>query len=302
MKANLIGAGIEVKGVLTTKDFLDFLCGLNVFEETCRGGKYLINMKKQEDYYYGIIVKTRDSSHSISLIEEEGSHKIDLKNLLDNERIMEFNPFVLLRESGRGIYMNYSGATNLPSFFALLKRRFNVFLKNETEQAVKLIEILKEKNKEKKKFKETKFFAAEIYTPEEYDKLVDQLTDLNKFSYAYETIRIAEGNQIPEDFQDSIEKVWTTLTFKPQVSLDNRKMAVKGYFKKFAKKFFRGVINGKDKNGKEENINIFENFERFGVDDFDRVAGLFKGATIENFESVSYYKSLVKIIKKSPVF
>ena len=76
------------------------------------------------DYAHGLVVTVKDQKAFCKFVKEKGTFKISVETLVGEDKLMEFNFFVINKNNGLGIYQQYFHSCSLGVFGGYLKEDY----------------------------------------------------------------------------------------------------------------------------------------------------------------------------------
>ena len=93
--------------------------------------RYMFFDKDSNDkYYLGLLVTVKDQKSFCKLVTEDGKMVVHISEVDSNENLMDFNFFVINKETGSGMYQYYHQSCSLNSFGYFITKKFHNY-KNE---------------------------------------------------------------------------------------------------------------------------------------------------------------------------
>lgn len=98
--------------------------------------RFYIDNSTDPDFILGVVVTVKNQKSFCELVNDGGGFVISVKNLSGDNKLMEFNFFVVNKKNGHGIYQYYHQSCSLGSFGNYLKSRYFRMSSNAMDEAI----------------------------------------------------------------------------------------------------------------------------------------------------------------------
>ncbi len=257
----------------------------NNYEQFDEAGRFLfVDTHSDDNYYLGLIVTVKNQRTFCELRETGTSFKVRVNQLDANSNIMEFNFFVINKDSGVGLYQHYHQSCSIGQGINLIKKHFAKL--KDLKRKVKKEELIasgtlpnKAEKKVKKIFKG--FFKWEILVRK--DKLAEVLSELERIKaleidLAYLEPDSKEFGQL----SGFVRKQRRKFSFIKKANPYNLIQPIVSAVNKSDTK--SGRVFGIDDQGVDRIIKIQNNPDNFGEFDYDEVATHINNLDVSDFK------------------
>ena len=282
---------------ITQDEFTKFLldCDEGDFEFAGRSRIFYFSDDVDTEYYVGVLITIKDHKTYCSLKDKS---KIFVKATGANEDLMDFNYFVIHKESFRGIYQHYHQSCSLNQFGSFLKKRYNDLRSLKITEEVKA-ELAKTPSKDAEKLegkKEHEYgaFKLEIEVRRESLKeLLTELAALKSFEYSVYSLEAEENDFVP--LASHARKVFRKVTFVKDASVITLAKGIGDFIDKH--KLKEGRVKGRDPDGLEKVIDLLENPDYLNRYDFDDITVKIQGLDINDLKGNWLVTELLSVAK-----
>lgn len=223
---------------------------------------------QDNDYWVGLVLTVKDMRKFVTLVESKQELKLDVHELDENEKIADFNFFVVHTESGFGLYQHYHQSCSLNVFNYLAKHFYNE-MRTAMFTAVK--EKLETKGKKKRAIdKELKAYRGK-FSPtivERKGSFIERVKKLNDASAAeLEFTQLDFSNNPLQAIQSYLKTMKYKMSFSKTTSgLDKIKSLASILSNGNIKK---ATVEGIDEHGNDVVYRLFNDFDRFQEYDYE---------------------------------
>lgn len=294
MLVRFLGFSVETPKTITLDEVMTTLARrATSYDSFTEAGRFLfVDTQSDREYYLGLIVTVKNQKTFCELRAAGGSFKVKVNKLDHNSNIMEFNFFIINKESGVGLYQHYHHSCSIGQGMNLIKKRFNCIKANKIDaRRDELIASGKAKGKaEKEARKQFKgCFKWQILVRK--DKLSSVLKELDRIKalevdLAYLEPESKEFRQLSGYVRKQRKKflfekkIPASSLIEPIVSVVNNSNADSGR------------VFGVDEDGLDRIIRLQNNPDNFGEYDYDEVAVHINNLDVSNFQNSWVIRSL----------
>lgn len=246
-------------------------------------------------FYHGLIITIKDQKKFCELKSDDNENfKIQVKDIDELSKIMDFNFFIVNKNTGIGIYQYYHQSFSLNSFGYFLKSIYrnmrDIKIENELNELGKSKPVISqdEKRKIKKKFNNPLNFEI-LIKKENLESLIKELDVINSFEFNYTYLTAHESSFMPLKSQIKLER--TKILF-------NKKNQSKSLIAKTIVSIVKDAvttkqkITGIDENKLEKILYISNNPDNFGIYEYDDIASGLNSVEIKKFHESMVVKIL----------
>lgn len=297
MFVRFLGFSVEAPKAISVEEVMKALAKQATnYESFDEAGRFLfVDTESDGEYYLGLIVTVKSQRTFCELREAGSSFKVQVNKLDRNSNIMEFNFFIINKESGVGLYQHYHQSCSIGQGMNLIKKRFNE-LKGQKREQKKNDLIAGKKNADKaekmanKEFKG--FFKWQLLIRKE--KLASVLKELEhikalEVDLSYLEPDSKEFGQLSGFVIKQKRKFSFGKKFSPSSLIDLIVSAVD------RSKTDSGRVFGVDEDGLDRIIKIQNNPDNFGEFGYDEVAEHINNLDVLSFQSSWIIKNLREV-------
>ncbi len=246
-----------------------------------------ILMSDMNDYYYGLVVTFKNQKKNCRSQFIDGKFRIKVEDLQGDEKLANFNLFVLNKDNLRGLYMSHHGSCSINTLFSHLQTISNEFIRKQNANE---IAGLGDKPKQKeitavnKKYKK-RFSFSIMTTKEDIKTILGQFREIKKTSFKFDYIDFKGGPMTAlEPFANS-----TTIDMSVNPEDKTKVQALSETLDKIYHAMQGGIskarVTAVDHAGLEKIIDFMDCPTFFESYDFDEIAEKINGLTNDNYTS-----------------
>jgi hypothetical protein len=306
MLIRTVGFSLEITGVGANRaSFLRHLTSIqgssHSVPKTGQTRVILIDDKKVPNFTIGTVLTIKDQKTYCEWVENNGKRKIAARNLDENNKLIEFNCFVIQNSNGMGLYQHYHQSCSLGSFSKLLRKihgdwRANEIEEERTQQAAILDRDLT--TTEARKIRQNhdhKFTLLQLIKPETLKDVLKEMSEIKSFDYEYVTIRGAVNEAAPVD--PFVYKQRKKLSFIKNTAEDGLISGIQNMIKSLGTT--KGKIIAIDDEGTQRPFRLYDIPDTFDEIDYDKVVGSLNDLAEDNFAESSVLANLLEVFYKN---
>ena len=260
--------------------------------------RIFIDCSSHAEYHSGLVVTVKDQKRFCRLEGSGGQIKIAVENLKGDDKLMEFNFFVLNKKNGIGLYQHYHNSCGLNIFGAYLSSEFTNLRQSLIDVESEALELANgsisesQKKEIRRKFK-SKLIFSQLVRKESLEKILGEYKKLKAFEYEFSAIdsKVREG--IP--LSNYAKKIREKLTFASGWGVPILSSAISEAIDKI--KPSTGRIYATNQEGDDVSIRVFNIPDNFGEEDFDDVALKLNNLDLQTFSSHKVSLDLIAVCK-----
>lgn len=297
MLVRFLGFSLKQKGAITLESLFSSL-GSTTFEpeKNKEGGRFVFtDTESNEKYFLGLIVTVKSQRTFCELKSLPAGFKVVVNGIDEKSSLMEFNFFVVNKNSGLGIYQHYHQSCSTNNALYILKSHHNSLLREERERhadslvAEKGISIAAARKSALKVVNST-ISSAVLIRKESLKKILEEMKKIKAMEVDFDYLI-----PIVEEFKPLTATVRRQRERFAFYSTANVSSLVKPIVDAFrAKEVKSGRVFGVDENGVDRIIRISENPDNFGEFDYDDVASKINDLDVQSFQSSWVIKALLE--------
>lgn len=265
--------------------------------------RFYIDCDSDVNYYIGLVVTVKNQKRFCKLQDDGGGAvKISVANLIGNDKLMEFNFFVLNKNNGIGLYQHYHQSCSLNSFGDYLKAYFRQCRDSMIAAEVEMIKLNNgevtdaEEKSVRKKYKGGLKFS-QLVRKESLAIILSEFKKLKAFEYELSTLDAEIDDAVP--LKPYLRKVREKLTFAPQWTCAALAKPIIDLIEKV--KPSRGRVYAKNEVGEDVVLAIFNMPDNFGEENYDDVAAKLDNLDLSKIGEHRVPKELIALCRSDEV-
>lgn len=251
------------------------------------------NKDSNKEYYLGLLVTVKDQKSYCKLVNDDGKMLVQISEIDSNENLMDFNFFVINKETGSGMYQYYHQSCSLNSFGYFITKEFNNYKTERTADELSTFIDEKEKEKQKKllnkKYREKLMFEI-LVRHENIQALINELKKVKSFEYCFSSLTVDEPEFKP--LQGHVRKERTRLSFTSDSPVQHLASTISNIVS--SKQIEEGKVSGIDLDGIERVLRITNNPDNFAEYNYDDVASKINSLDISSFDNSWVIQELIR--------
>lgn len=258
-----------------------------------------IDSKSNSNYYLGLVVTVKDQKRFCKLEDDRGNVKITVENLKGEDKLMEFNFFVLNKKNGIGIFQHYFQSCSINVFGGYLRMRYKILReeiinneinKNKSDNSDTISDKIRKKINKKHKGN-LKF--TPLFRKEDLADILEEFKRIKAFEFEYSTLVINSEEGVP--LNRYVSKKREKLTFSQDAKPIDLIKDLIPFIKKNEPQNGRiFVLNQYDE---DLSIKINDNPSFFGEDEYDDVTLKLNDSNVNNLKDNKIIKELLDTCK-----
>ena len=223
-----------------------------------------LNHDSNDEYILGLFVSIKDQKRYTALKQSGGEFSLQSRNLLDGERMADFNFFIINKNNNRGLYQYYHQSCSLRQFLNFLEREY-FELRSEKFKALKDDDSITDDNYAKKisALKSSVLNTSLLVSPHTFRELIQELENIKEMKFDITT----------EDDEREHFKPLSGVTVKKT----ERYLFTPGMVQQIKSAIFESIKSPKidnvrvrgEEEGLEKILTLSQNIEDFGQYDYD---------------------------------
>ncbi len=300
MQARLFGFGFKVAKGISLSDFLAHLSTIKGTQIRFGSHDRLLYLGERNAYALGLFLTIKDQRKTCEILKTlHGQYTIAVRDLEQGSNLVDFNFFLINKNTGRGLYQHYHNSCSLNQFGTFCRRQYDDLKDAKVEEA--LAECARDtlQNRKRVKFEFAGTLRWEMLVREEgLDDLMAQLFTFKVFEFDVSTITIPDEGYAP--LNGCIKKDTRRLRFEPKVDAGSIRSGISWLIRKY--KITKGKVIGKDEDGIEQIFRLMENPRSFGNYEYEEIADE-TVLNLDNIEESSFFNEMLQVVEKNrPIF
>lgn len=249
------------------------------------------NTTYSNNYYVGLLLTVKDQKTFCELVDDSGNFVVKVNILDSNSNLMDFNFFVINKNTGFGLYQYYHQSCSTNLFGQFNNRLYSDYRDNIVNKEISNFPNKKTDSEEKKlKQKYKGSLKWEIFVRKENLKeLIEELTQVKMFEYCFLTLTADEPEFQP--LKNFLKKQRTKLYFSVDSPIKSLAESIVNFVKR--KNIQSGKVIGKDSDGIDRVLRISNNPDNFGEYEYDDIALKINSLDVDKFEESWVVKELL---------
>lgn len=249
---------------------VSFLHKLNQMNGTKVKQRILYFIEESEDLWVGLVLTIKDMRKFVTLVESREELKLDVHKLSEDEKIADFNFFIIRPESGFGLYQHHHHSCSLNLFNYLVKKRYNdmrtaIYLSEK--ERLESVNTKKSKiNNELKKYR-GKFTPTIVEKKGSFVDRVKELQDTNSAELEFRQINFS--NNPLQAIQAHLKTVKYKMSFSSTTSRLDKVRSLASIIQ--SNDFKKATVEGIDENGNDVVYRLFNDFDSFQKYDYEEM-------------------------------
>jgi len=252
-----------------TFDLKNFLNELNKVNGNTHGNR-ISYFLEDGNYWVGLILTIKNMRKFVTLVESKKEIKLDVHELDDNEKITDFNFFVLSQSTGYGLYQHYHQSCSLNTFNYIVRQRYNAIRKSIFLDAKEKYE---KEGKNKSDVKKLMKKYQGIFTPiiiERKGSFVERVKKMNDANFAeIEFAQLDFNNNSLQAIQPFLKTMKFRMSFLKTVPGISKIRSIVDILTTNTDTTKKVTIEGVDEHGHDVVYRLFNDFDKFKECDYE---------------------------------
>jgi hypothetical protein len=291
--------GFNVKSERDNLPLSEFVEKVNSSEDSCikfrepdSNNGIRIYLHDSEHFIKGLVVTIKDQQKFCKLAQD--GLEIEVENLVGDDKLLEFNFFVLNKSNNIGLYQYYHQSCGLSRFINLFKRQYRAVSNSNAETQIEIEKaragsITKRKEKGIRANYYDWLHMTQLIKQEDIEEILNQCAVIKSLTYDY--TYVTDSRTAASPLNRYVDKKTLSLNFKRTQSLTDISRSLTQYFD--GENITKGRVNVEDHDGNSFGISISNIPDCFGVDDYDRLVNRINGLNINRFFENQFFDILI---------
>ncbi|ECW2079786.1 hypothetical protein LWU99_004401, partial [Salmonella enterica] len=247
------------------------------------GGERFFLFHEDDVFFSGVVLSFKDQRRDCRARFQDGQFTIHTADILDDEKLIDFNFFVVKKSSLKGLYEYYHNSCSIHVLFALLRNKFNALKADKISNYIADNLAL---GREKAEAKGKKEYAGRLSTSILIDNrdiptVLAEYAKVKKIEMLFDAQQFAVGHAVALQRSSREVKVSFNITDSEQSNIDRLTQGVVELAGNVG--FKKGSVSTVDSDDIERTISILNCPKRLGECEFEDLAHRIDGLTVENF-------------------
>lgn len=264
---------------------------------------FYIDDDTDKNFYRGLVVTVRDQNAFCKLVKSGSNFKIQVQNLENAEKIMDFNMFVIGKENGLGIYQYYHHSCSTNTFLQYLKRKYRALSNQHMEGILADMrskgEVTNRQERNLRVQYRDPLEVGVLVRPESLESVLAEYEQVRGFSF--ELVSLQARRRAAGPLDPIVTKVHQTVSFVKDLPKSKISEAITSYLGSINRKTARVAVIDEDE--ESFSLRIADIPANFGESEYDEIAAELEGLDVSKFSTHSIVAGLRKTcLKHSDVF
>ncbi|WP_253917534.1 hypothetical protein [Klebsiella quasipneumoniae] len=234
-------------------------------------------------FFSGVVLSFKDQRRDCRARFQDGQFTIHTADILDDEKLIDFNFFVVKKSSLKGLYEYYHNSCSIHVLFALLRNKFNALKADKISNYIANNLAL---GREKAEAKGKREYAGRLSTSILIDNrdiptVLAEYAKVKKIEMLFDAQQFAVGHAVALQRSSREVKVSFNITDSEQSNIDRLTQGVVELAGNVG--FKKGSVSTVDSDDIERTISILNCPKRLGECEFEDLAHRIDGLTVGNF-------------------
>lgn len=294
MKVRTYGFDVNTKNSrVDTSTLMNHLQHRSGEEDTSKGveRRIYVNCDTYSNFYVGLVVTVKDHKNFCKLEESPEGVTVTVESLTGDDKLMEFNFFVLNKENGIGVYQHYHQSCAVRQFGAYLVSRHAKLRKSLKAEELSDETLTSSQRREVSKDFSPKLEFSQLITQETLREMLEKYKEIRSFEFAYTYLRPKKKKGRP--LEKRVSKKREKLYFRNPEYKKDLAREIGDFVKR--KNPLSGNVNAIDHSGEAKVIKIFDMPDTFSEEEYDDVAIKLNNLKLNDFAKHRVVDELIGI-------
>lgn len=284
MKVRRIGITLKNNNkTIRFSDFINQLISFNGERMGFEGGERLFLFHEDDVFFSGVVLSFKDQRRDCRARFQDGQFTIHTDDVLDDEKLIDFNFFVVKKTSLKGMYEYYHNSCSIHVLFSLLRNKFNILKADKISKYIAdNIALGQKKAESKAKSEYTGRLSTSILIDDrDIPTVLAEYAKVKKIEMSFDAQQFPVGHAVALQRSSREVKVSFNITDSEQSNMDRLTQGVVELAGNVG--FKKGSVSTVDSDDVERTISILNCPKRLGECDFEDLAHRIDGLTVDNF-------------------
>lgn len=298
MKVRLYGFSLKAGHNKTSlSDLYDYLAVHSGEPDNTKSNERRIYFDKDSDATYarGLIVTVRDQKAFCKLIEDNGSLVINVESLQGDDKLMEFNFFLINKTNGIGLYQHYFHSCSLGVFGGYLRTDYREISDAKCADEIHASERTgRHTDAKEKAIKRAHRGNLEVATLVHSGSLSTVLRDFEKIkSFEYEFAELEAIRDVAQPLSPYVRRRKETVTFEQRANVGTLANAVQQAVNLIQPR--SGRVHVETEDGDVLSVQLENIPEHFGEYEYDDIARQINNLNVLEFSRHNAFAQLADV-------
>lgn len=288
-------------GYVSIADVFKYMADHNGQPDTSKSSerRFYIDDQSDAEFVRGLVVTVKDQKAFCKLVkDDDGGFVITVENLEGENKLMEFNFFVVNKNNGLGIYQHYFHSCSTFTFGDYLKKRYFTLSHSlatkelDAAKAANADNLTAKKERDiRAKYRKNMSFSVLVHD-ENLEDVLAKFQQIKSFEYEFSAVVPDMVKGIP--IGPFVKRMKEKVIFKTDTAVHVLAKAIQGTVNALKPKSGRiSVVDNIDDEDVALSVKIADIPEHFGEQDYDAVAAKLDQLDIKTF---SQHQVVVELI------
>lgn len=292
MQANLVGFELHVGKTVSLAEFFDHLRSLGNQQIRFAGHERMIYIGERADYYLGLFITIKDQAKFCELRSDGDEFEISVRSLDDGTNIVDFNFFVVHKDTGRGLYLHYHQSCSANQFGLYCRRRYEDLRGTKKDADIAALGSTPTKKALRAiaaHYKKVTLKLVVMVRKEKLSELLEEFESIQVFEFDVQAMTSEEPEYTP--VRPFIKRQTRRIRFIKQSS----QSVIRSWISAVAGSVQRARVQGLDEDGETRAFRLMDNPDSFGSYEYETIADD-AFLSLKNFESSPLFESMFTVI------
>lgn len=267
-----------------------------IFTNDSSSRQIYIDSKSDDNWYKGLVVTIKDQRRFCRMSNTGDGFKIIVDDLLGDDRLLEFNFFIINKKNGLGLYQHYFHSCALNLFGEYLKRLFKSINTSNIATEIALEEarggkLSKKRTTGIRKNNLVKLKFSPLVMQDSLESILTEYDKIKSFEFEYSVLTddVRLGTPLSPYVRVKREKLY----FESNSNFENLARDIASFVKR--EKPRAGRVQVEDLDGESTSLKIFDMPDCFMREDFEQVVRKLDGLELKHFSSHGTFDDLKSV-------
>lgn len=284
MKVRRIGVSLTNNNkTIRFADFINYMISSNGERSGFENGERFFLFHEDEVFFSGVVLTFKDQRRDCRARFQDGQFTIHTSDILNDEKLIDFNFFAVKRNSLKGLYEYYHNSCSIHIFFTYLRNKFNQLKADKvSEYTADNIALGRDKAETKgKKIYSGRLSTKVLIDERDIPTVLAEYAKVKKIEMSFDARQFTIGHAVALQRSSRDVKVAFNITNSEQSNITRLTQGVVELAESAG--FKKGSVSTIDSNDVERTISILNCPKHLGDCDFDTLAHRIDGLNVSNF-------------------
>lgn len=284
MKVRRIGISLTNKNkTIRFSDFINYMLAASGERAGFENGERFFLFHEDESFFSGVVLTFKDQRRDCRARFQNGQFTIHTADILNDEKLIDFNFFVIKKSTMKGLYDYYHNSCSIWVLYALMRNKFRLLKADKVSEYVQNnLALGREKAENKaKKIYSGRFSTQILIDDRDIPTVLAEYAKVKKIEMSFDAQQFAIGHAVALQRSSREVKVAFNIVDSEQSNIARLTQGVVELAGNVG--FKKGSASTVDNDDVERTISLLNCPKFLGECDFDNVAHRIDGLTVGNF-------------------